>query len=81
MTMATKIVRRVMKSFGKSQVWTNKYKNCRTVKCYQSSVDDGMLKSIYEALDRNGVGYSVSVKKISCPEGYNSGSLIIRLPL
>lgn len=50
---ATAVTRQVMRSFGKTELFSNKYAHCRTVKCYASDSlkqDSKMMKAIKTAV-------------------------------
>ena len=77
-------VRKIMQQFGKNFVFTNKYDNCRTVKCYagQHTSDDAMLETIVKELAAAGV--EVTTKRVIHITGQSWGarnSVIVRLPL
>ena len=82
----TSIVRKIMKEFGKYQVWTNKYDKCRTVKCYRYKMlglegitrDLDMVDRIAEEFDMpyDGIDYK-SEFQIKITEN----AIIVRLPI
>jgi len=82
----TQIVRSVMRSFGKTSVFTNRYSTCRTVKCYAigsrvvMTQDERMMREITKALMEAGV-QDFEVKQIAS-NGYSArgvGSIIVRI--
>ena len=85
----TQLVRNVMYKHGKCMVFTNKYKTCRTVKCYfDPKVGAEQLKSdITSVLQTAGVKeFKIKTVKYKDPsqlEGrvcYPFNSLIVRIP-
>lgn len=81
----TLVVREVMKLFGKSpNIWTNKYKTMRSVKCYSGgkAKDARMMVVVEKALKKAGVKMiSAGPSKFTHP-GYGViTSFIVRLPL
>ena len=80
----TQIVRAVMRAAGKRSdlIWTNSYKQCRTVKCYAHNDQNlqNLIGAIRTALDQAGVneiGFKVR------PGPFWRGgtqSLIVRIP-
>lgn len=78
---ATKIVRALMRASGKQLIWTNTYKNCRTVKCYaywdEMSVDDDMAKTIHETLTKLKVNHDVHYTDGSRGSPYRGGPAVI----
>jgi len=85
----TLIVREVMREFGKRDVWTNKYKTMRAVKCYAARGRAGerndakMREAIEKALAKVGVKIvGVNTMAYSDARGYGPhNSYIVRLPL
>mgnify|MGYP001254103703 CR=1 FL=1 len=80
----TLIVRQIMQQFGKNRIFTNKYENCRTVKCYYGGLKDGELVAyIKDMLARNDVKCTVKARiaknRTNCWSP--ASSLIVRLPL
>ena len=82
---ATKIARNIIRACNKRRVelWTNKYKHCRTVKCYLT--DDTAENEIVAMVAKHLP--NATVKVVASP--FNSGSsynsyfppsLIIRIP-
>jgi hypothetical protein len=67
---------------GYTTMYTNKYKHCRTVKCYGGEKNKKLCRKIDEALIAVGsVGHSVNILKSKCPfYGYVNKSIIVRLP-
>lgn len=59
--VATKLIRTVMRAYGKTQIWTNKYDSYRTVKCLMSTtdneLDEEMRQKIRDVLDVNEIAY------------------------
>ena len=82
---STKIVRLVMKMYGRSTIYTNLYKTCRTVKCYAKDASDfKMIKDIQAMLTLCGIKCTAKriVRSSRYDTCYRSGdSVIIRLPL
>lgn len=78
---STLLVRCLMEAHGKDTVYTNKYKTCRSVKCYAGFEDNtALINSITEALNAAKIPFSVNCTA-SQNHGYTPASLIIRLPL
>ena len=79
---STLLVRCLMTAHGKGQIFTNKYKTCRTVKCYSyaGEKDAALIKGIKEALTAAGVQHSVKFHDVESYYG-SIKSLIVRLPL
>jgi hypothetical protein len=50
-----------MRKFGRTEIWTNKYKTCRTVKCYAGKRDAEMEKSIAKKLGAAGVKFDIKI--------------------
>lgn len=81
----TQIVRSVMRSHGKPSyyIYTNKYENCRTVKCYHRGNPIELVGDIRTALIKSGVN-SFSIKSIDSTQwmshGTNLQSVIVRIP-
>lgn len=76
----TALVRNIMKKFGKAQelIFTNSYKNCRTVKCYGSSPE--MESTIRNELTAAGVSDFVIKHRSFEWEGMTITSFIVRIP-
>lgn len=58
----TRLVRKIMRKHGLITIFTNKYKTCRTVKCYGNihhSKMQNMVKEIEARLGEIGVDYKV----------------------
>lgn len=75
----TKLVREIMRKFGRIAIWTNKYKNCRTVKCYSGKRDAEMIKKIAKALGERNVEFSIT--ETPGWAWHASDSIIVRVPL
>lgn len=61
---ATKLIRRVMRMYGRTQIWTNKYDSYRTVKCLMSddmNEDNKMRQQIRDILDVNEIPFKERV--------------------
>lgn len=82
MCETTKIVRAIMRKFGKESVFTNKYEKCRTVKCYvgRGLRNKEMVKAIAKTLGALGVDFSIKETNAYAPWAHN-GSIIVRVPL
>ncbi len=84
---ATKVIRKIMRKYGKSAIWTNKYyTGTRTVKCWSSDPfskgSDAMVKEIRKALTAAKVPFEVRLYDGGRnPYCYSSqiGSIIIAL--
>jgi hypothetical protein len=61
----------IMRAYGKKSMWTNKYKTCRTVKCYNDGISptDLMVSEIKRVVPE--------VTEVK----YHYGSIIVRFPL
>ncbi len=76
----TRFVRIIMQKYGKSQIFTNKYVTCRTVKCYgQATETQAMVKDILTQL--NAIGVSATVTYTKKQHSWGAAGTIIRLPL
>lgn len=76
----TRFVRIIMQKYGKSQIFTNKYENCRTVKCYGNATEtEKMVKDILTQLQEMGVSATVNYTKKQ--HSFSAPATIIRLPL
>lgn len=61
-------------------MWTNKYKKCRTVKCYASNDDEQIIdaaEQIEEFCTANNIKFDM---KVRARPGYTR-AIIVRLPL
>jgi hypothetical protein len=82
---ATLIARKAFYALGRSDVWTNNYKNCRTVKAYGSGSDvrdAQIVSSITKLLADNGYN-GVTAHLTEAPSKYRKyrpGAIIIRIP-
>ena len=78
----TEIVRFAMRLAGKTRIWTNKYDNCRTVKCYGGI---GTLVRVEAFLmSEMGLNEDYKIKLVPCQgwvKGSSVKSIIVRLPL
>lgn len=78
------IVRKVMKKYRSSDyIFTNKYKNCRTVKTYpieNKEKQAKMIRKIEKKLTKAGFEYTIKVKEGSGRWG-DHGHIIVRLGL
>jgi hypothetical protein len=76
----TLLVRKVMRKFGKSCIYTNKHVNSRTIKCYTSLVpnnDIKMMKKITKKLTKLNIKFEIR-------ERQNDGmfdSIIVEVPM
>jgi hypothetical protein len=75
----TKLIRAIMRKFGRTEIWTNKYKTCRTVKCYVGKRNAEMEKSIAKKLGAAGVKFSI--KTIPGYAMWARDSFIVTVPL
>lgn len=80
MSIASKIVRNVMRSFDidSRKIWSNNYTHCQTVKCYAPNDDEDatdLAFEIQEALNDANIAHSIKVIKY-----YTDRSLIVRIP-
>ena len=79
----TQIVRAVMRAAGKRSdlIWTNSYKDCRTVKCYTRGASPvELINDIRAALHEAGV-YDFKIKTIPFSSFSRPvDSLIVRIP-
>jgi hypothetical protein len=79
----TATTRKVMREFGKREMYTNKYVRCRTVKCYASDEknDEAMIAKIKNTVSEiNGTILDVSYNFSMNWRGMQK-SIIIRFPL
>jgi hypothetical protein len=80
----TLIVREVMRRFGKTWLYTNKYKTMRTVKCYAGKPrnDIKMVEAIKRALKKVGIKPEIRQTSYFNERFYSPmESLIVQLPL
>ena len=83
---ATLIARKAFYALGRSDMYTNNYKECHTVKAYSSGSlarDNEIIKSIVKFMTDNGYsGIKGYVNFNSGREGYGGirDSIIIRIP-
>ncbi len=78
---ATKVIRQIMRKYGKSFIWTNKYyTGTRTVKCWSrdpfSGAEDAMIREIRKTLAKAKVPFEV--RMYDCKH-YHIDSVIIAL--
>ena len=81
----TVIVRGVMRAHGKSteMIFTNKYKTCRTVKCYVRGSATELIGDIRTALVKAGVSAFIIRRRsneFSYRGSFGVDSLIVRIP-
>ena len=78
------LVRSIMRLSGKTQVWNNKYDDCRTVKCYrdQDAYKDLQLAEILkQTLHDLNINYRIKFTEPSGgPFNPGTGGFIVRLP-
>lgn len=79
-------VRKILRENGCAQpyeMWTNRYKHCRTVKCY-APVDDELIidaaEQIQDLCEAEGIEFNMRVREHSSLWGARS-AIIVRLPL
>jgi hypothetical protein len=80
---ATLIARRVFRANGRDIVYTNNYKNCRTVKAYRTGSTDLDVKMVHEITTLLGnLGYNgISANFTQAQATYRGrGAIIIRIP-
>ena len=74
--------RAIMRSFGRDTIYTNKYENCRTVKCYAPDHwADATADDILAALNKLP---NCSAKMLHCKRAWPWSprvSIIVRIPL
>jgi len=76
----TQVVRNVMNTISPGcSKFTNKYKNCRTVKCYGGI---NKFDAIRADLNKTGISFSAKIKaREYAGNGNMNFSIIVRLPL
>ena len=77
---ATSLIRKVMRGYGKTKIWTNKYENYRTVKCLMGdniSLDNEMREKIRDVLDVNEIPF----KEREFIRSKNNSSIIFEVSL
>lgn len=79
----TLIVRKVMQLHGRKMIFTNRYADCHTVKCYaKDRTDFDMIEDIKKFLTKE--GYRCTVKRTDRPIELHQrfrDAVIVRLPL
>jgi len=60
-TTKTRVLRGIMRKYGKNSIFTNLYKTCRTVKCYEGRDAGNDACMINELLN---VGFDINVKMV-----------------
>jgi len=79
---ATLMARKAFYALGRSNVYTNSYKECHTVKAYGSGSDvrdAQIVNSITKLLADNGYK-GVTAHLTEAPSKYRLGAIIIRIP-
>ena len=78
------LIRSIMRLSNKTQVWNNKYDDCRTVKCYRDhdeNKDLQLAETIKKTLHDLNINYQI---KFTAPSGgpFNpgTGGFIVKLP-
>lgn len=85
MTLAAK-VRKILRETGCAcpyEMWTNKYKQCRTVKCYAPADEELIIdaaEQIQDLCEAEGIEFNMKVRYNSSLWGARS-AIIVRLPL
>lgn len=78
------LVRSIMRASGKTQVWNNKYDDCRTVKCYRdhdSYKDLQLAEILKQTLGDLHIEHQIKYTKPSGgPFNPGTGGFIVRLP-
>lgn len=77
MKTITKAIRAVMRNHGKTRMYTNKYKNCRTVKVY-GSISDAVVNDIMNIAKR--ANKDITIKTIPALKWNVNNSTIVRIP-
>ena len=78
MKTITKAIRAVMHTQGKTCMYTNKYKKCRTVKVY-GSISARAVSAIQDIAKR--ANKDITIKTISAMKSYHGGvATIVRVP-
>lgn len=77
MKTITKAIRAVMHTQGKCNIFTNKYKNCRTVKVY-GTVNECACKAIQDIAKR--ANKDITIKTRPAPRWYGGVVTIVRIP-
>ena len=79
----TLVVRKVMQLHGRNMIFNNRYKKCRTVKCYaKDKTDFDMIADIKKFLAQ--AGFACTVKRTDRPIDLHQrfrDAVIVRLPL
>lgn len=86
MSRITKLVRKVMRNFGRQSIWNNKYKSCTTVKCYlhrESPLPEPLRQAIRDELIRAGYNPQThfSFDMNYSPTTPSWSSFIVRIPV
>jgi len=79
---ATLMARKAFYALGRSDVYTNSYKDCHTVKAYRtvSDIRDAQIaESITLLMEANGYK-AVTAHLTESSNGYTLGAIIIRIP-
>ena len=79
----TQVVRSVMRAYGQQsyEIWTNKYKDCRTVKCYATGQVSKMIEQIRAELIGAGVKeFTIKTYKDANSSEYLPPAVIVRIP-
>ena len=77
------LVRSIMRASGKTQVWNNKYDDCRTVKCYRdhdSDKDMALQSVLHQTLNDLNIVHQIKFTEPSDgPWNPGTGGFIVRI--
>jgi hypothetical protein len=60
----TKIVRQIMRKYGKTQIWVDTHSRLRSVKCYEARHGDNrMIDELTKTLDKLGIKYKIKLEQ------------------
>lgn len=76
----TRVIREIMRKHGHRDIYTNKYKNCRTVKCYSNPrTNTKMFKELMTELKQHGMEFEIKITK--APYKWSTAGVVIRVPI
>jgi hypothetical protein len=77
------LIRSIMRLSNKTQVWNNKYDDCRTVKCYRdhdSDKDMALQSLLHQTLNGLNIGHQIKFTEPSGgPFNPGTGGFIVRI--
>ena len=77
------LIRSIMRLSGKTQVWNNKYDDCRTVKCYRDhdcNKDMALQSTIHQTLNDLNIVHRIKFTEPSGgPFNPGTGGFIVRI--